>query len=62
MIDTTNEAVFVANLMVIAIASISLWLGWPKHHRDPGEESFTGFGSGILFAVVVVSLTRFLTS
>ena len=57
-----NEAVFVANLMLVAIASMSLWIGWPRHHRDPGEGSLTGFGSGILFASIVVSLARILTS
>ncbi len=59
---TTNEAVLVAKLMVISIAFICIWLGWPRHHRDPGEGALTGFGNGILFAVIVVSLTRFLTS
>ena len=59
---TPNESVFVANLILVAIASISLWLGWPRHHRDLGEESLTGFGSGILFAGIVVGLTKVLTS
>ena len=58
---TPNESVFIANLILIGIASVSIWLGWPRHHRDPGEESLTGFGSGILFAGIVISLTRFLT-
>lgn len=59
---TPNEAVFIANLILIGIASVSIWLGWPRYHRDPGEESLTGFGSGILFAGIVISLTRFFTS
>jgi len=59
---TSNEAVLVANLIIISIAFICTWLGWPRHHRDPGEGGFRGFGNGILFAVIVVSLTRFLTS
>lgn len=59
---TPNEAVFIANLILVAIASVSLWLGWPRHHHYPGEGSLMGFGNGILFAGIVISLTRFFTS
>ena len=59
---TPKESVFIANLILIGIASVSIWLGWPRHHRDPGEEGFSGFGNGILFAVSIVGLVKVLTS